>query len=146
MENPLVIIAPPDHPLAQEKNIPLKRLEQEVFLVRERGSGTRSAMERFFEEHNIKIQTGMEIGSNEAIKQSVEAGLGLGLLSRYTLDMELALNKLVVLDVADFPIVRHWYVMHRRGKRLSVVAEAFKDFLLNESPTVLQKKRLTPAT
>lgn len=139
MENPLVIVAPPDHPLTKEKNIPLKRLEKEVFLVREPGSGTRDAAERFFNQHNIHVTTGMEIGSNEAIKQSVQAGLGLGLLSRYTLDMELSLKRLVILDVEEFPIMRHWYVVHRQGKRLSMVAQAFKDFLLNESKQVLQE-------
>jgi DNA-binding transcriptional LysR family regulator len=79
----------------------------------------------------------MEIASNEAIKQSVQAGLGLGLLSRDTLDMELALNKLVILDVEDFPIVRYWYVMHRKGKRLSTVTQAFKQFLLEEAHELL---------
>jgi DNA-binding transcriptional LysR family regulator len=137
MENPLVIVAPPDHPLAQQKNIPFARLEDEVFLTRERGSGTRSAIERFFEQHGVQLNTGMEIASNEAIKQSVQAGLGLGLLSRDTLDMELALKKLVILDVEDFPIVRYWYVMHRKGKRLSTVAQAFKQFLLEEANALL---------
>jgi len=137
MENPLVVIAPPDHPLAQEKNIPMSRMEDEIFLTRERGSGTRGAIERFFDQHGVHLTTGMEITSNEAIKQSVEAGLGLGLLSRDTLDMELALNKLVILDVEDFPIVRHWYVMHRKGKRLSPVAQAFKQFLLEEANDLL---------
>ena len=137
MENPLVIIAPPDHPLAKEKNIPMSRMEDEIFLTRERGSGTRSAIERFFEQHGVQLNTGMEIASNEAIKQSVQAGLGLGLLSRDTLDMELALNKLVILDVEDFPIVRYWYVMHRKGKRLSAVAQAFKQFLLEEANALL---------
>lgn len=137
MENPLVIVAPPNHPLAAQKNIPFTRLEDEVFLTRERGSGTRSAIERFFEQHGVQLNTGMEIASNEAIKQSVQAGLGLGLLSRDTLDMELALNKLVILDVEDFPIVRHWYVMHRKGKRLSTVAQAFKQFLLEEANALL---------
>jgi DNA-binding transcriptional LysR family regulator len=137
MENPLVVIAPPDHPLAKEKNIPMSRMEEEVFLTRERGSGTRSAIERFFEQHGVQLNTGMEIASNEAIKQSVQAGLGLGLLSRDTLDMELALGKLVILDVEDFPIVRHWYVMHRKGKRLTSVALAFKQFLLEEANDLL---------
>jgi DNA-binding transcriptional LysR family regulator len=137
MENPLVIVAPPNHLLAKQKNIPFARLEDEVFLTRERGSGTRSAIERFFEQHGVKLNTGMEIASNEAIKQSVQAGLGLGLLSRDTLDMELALKKLVILDVEDFPIVRHWYVMHRKGKRLSTVAAAFKQFLLEEANALL---------
>ncbi|HEX23062.1 MAG TPA: LysR family transcriptional regulator [Chromatiales bacterium] len=137
MENPLVVIAPPDHPLAGKQGVPMMRLQDETFLVRERGSGTRGATERFFSQHGITLNTGMEISSNEAIKQSVQAGLGLGLLSRDTLEMELALNKLVVLDVEGFPIVRHWYVMHRRAKRLSPVAEAFKQFLLEEANTLL---------
>ncbi len=137
MENPLVIIAPPDHPLAGERRVPLQRLEDETFLVRERGSGTRGATERFFSQHGITLNAGMEASSNEAIKQSVQAGLGLGLLSRDTLEMELALNRLVVLDVEGFPIVRHWYVMHRRAKRLSPVAQAFKRFLLEEANTLL---------
>ncbi len=140
MENPLVIVASPDHVLARQKNIPLKRLEDEVFLTRERGSGTRSAIERFFAQHEVQLNTGMEIASNEAIKQSVQAGLGLGLLSRDTLEMELALNKLVILDVEDFPIMRHWYVMHRKGKRLSTVAQAFQQFLLEEAKGLLRGK------
>jgi len=137
MENPLVVIASPDHPLAGKQGVPMMRLQDETFLVRERGSGTRGATERFFSQHGITLNTGMEISSNEAIKQSVQAGLGLGLLSRDTLEMELALNKLVVLDVEGLPIVRHWYVMHRRAKRLSPVAKAFKQFLLEEANTLL---------
>lgn len=137
MENPLVIVASPDHALAKQKNIPLKRFEDEIFLTRERGSGTRSAIERFFSAHDVQLNTGMEIASNEAIKQSVQAGLGLGLLSRDTLEMELELGKLVILDVEDFPIVRHWYVMHRKGKRLSIVAQAFQQFLLEEANALL---------
>jgi len=141
MENPLVIIAPPEHPLATQKNIPFTRLEDEVFLTRERGSGTRGAIERFFAQHGVHLNTGMEIASNEAIKQSVQAGLGLGLLSRDTLDMELSLNKLVILDVEDFPIVRYWYVMHHKGKRLSTVAQAFKQFLLEEANALLHSPK-----
>ena len=139
LDNPLVIVAPPSHPLARAKRIPLARLEKEVFLVREPGSGTRIAMERFFSERHIQLTTGMEVGSNEAIKQSVQAGLGLGLLSRATIEQELELKRLVVLDVAEFPIMRHWYVVHRRGKRLSGAAEAFRDFMLKEARVLLQK-------
>jgi DNA-binding transcriptional LysR family regulator len=137
MDNPLVIVAPPDHPLAGERQIPLEWLEQEVFLVREKGSGTRSAMERFFTAHDIHITTGMEVGSNEAIKQSVQAGLGLGLLSRDTSALEISLGRLVVLDVVGFPILRHWYLVHRRGKRLSAGATAFKQFLLTEADALV---------
>ena len=133
MDNPLVVVAPPDHPLAGKKKIPLSRLQEETFLVRESGSGTRIAMERFFNERKMKLKTGMEVGSNEAIKQSVQAGLGLGLLSRATTEQELALKRLAVLDVAEFPIMRHWYVVHRKGKRLSAAAEAFRKFVLAET-------------
>lgn len=133
MDNPLVVVAPLEHPLAKKKSIPLARLQEEIFLVRESGSGTRIAMERFFNERGMKLKTGMEVGSNEAIKQSVQAGLGLGLLSRATIEQELALKRLAVLDVADFPIMRHWYVVHRLGKRLSPVAQAFREFVLAEA-------------
>ena len=135
-DNPLVVVAPPDHPLARQSNIPLKRLEDETFLVRERGSGTRIAMERFFNDHGIRIQTGMEAGSNEAIKQSVQAGLGLGLLSYDTLAMELQLKTLAILDIENFPIMRYWHVVHRHGKRLSTVAQAFKQFLVDSSKQI----------
>jgi DNA-binding transcriptional LysR family regulator len=111
----------------------LPRLQDETFLVREPGSGARIAMERFFSERKIQLKTGMEVGSNEAIKQGVQAGLGLGLLSRATIEQELTLKRLAVLDVADFPIMRHWYIVHRHGKRLSAAAEAFRGFLLNET-------------
>ena len=140
MDNPLVVVAPPGHPLVKEKHIPLTRLQQEVFLVREPGSGTRVAMERFFGERDIHLTTGMEVGSNEAIKQSVQAGLGLGLLSRDTLEQELSLKRLVILDVAEFPILRHWYVVHRRGKRLPTVAQAFKEFLLKDARELMQRE------
>ncbi len=130
MDNPLVVVAAPDHPLADKKRIPLKRLQDEVFVTRERGSGTRSAMERFFREREIPIQTGMEMSSNEAIKQSVMAGMGLGLVSAHTLELELEAGRLVVLNVTGFPIMRHWYLVHRKGKRLSPVARVFHDYVL----------------
>lgn len=139
MENPLVIVAPPGHSLMAQKKIALTRLQEEIFLVREPGSGTRIAMERFFNERGMRLKTGMEVGSNEAIKQSVQAGLGLGLLSRATIEQELALKRLAILQVEDFPIMRHWYVVHRKGKRLSAAAEAFKQFVLKEGRTILRQ-------
>jgi DNA-binding transcriptional LysR family regulator len=138
LENPLVVIAPPDHPLAQEKNIPLQRLLQETFLVREQGSGTRSAVERFFSANQIALSTPMEMSSNEAIKQGVEAGLGLGIVSMHTLAMELELQRLVVLDVVKFPVMRNWYIVHRNGKRLSLVAQSFQKFVKEESRQILK--------
>ncbi|MFM9913571.1 MAG: LysR substrate-binding domain-containing protein [Methylophilaceae bacterium] len=130
MENHLVIIAPVNHPLADERDIPLSRLVEETFLVREQGSGTRITMERFFAENNIHLTTGTEMSTNEAIKQAVQAGMGLGILSLHTMSLELETARLKVLDVQNFPIQRHWYVVHRKGKRLTNVAQAFKEFLL----------------
>jgi len=137
--NPLVVIAPPDHSLAKTQHIPLEWLQQETFVVRERGSGTRTAMERFFAEKGVRLSTGMEMSSNEAIKQAVQAGLGLGIVSIHTLQLELETQRLTILDVENFPILRHWYVVHREGKRLSPVAQLFKEFVLKEARDLLEK-------
>lgn len=137
MENPLVVIAPPDHPLCEVSRIPVKRLAQEIFLVREPGSGTRSAMERFFAKHKITINRGMETDTTEAIKQAVQAGMGLGIMSLHTAELELTTNRLKILDVQGFPIMRYWHIVNRKNKRLSGVAQAFKDFLLKEAPGLM---------
>ena len=136
--NPLVVIAPPDHLLAKKKNIPLQQLLEETLLVREQGSGTRLAVERFFSANQIALSTPMEMSSNEAIKQGVEAGLGLGIVSIHTLAMELSLKRLVILDVAKMPIMRNWYIVHRSGKRLSLVAQGFQKFVREESRQILK--------
>ena len=133
MDNPLVVIAPPDHPLTRRKSVSVEELAAESFLVREAGSGTRGAMERFFAARGLEIHSSMEMSSNEAVKQAVQAGLGLGILSLQTLDMELALKRLAVLKVEGFPIIRHWYVVHRADKRLSPAAQAFKSFVLHKA-------------
>jgi len=135
--NPLVVIAHPDHPLVAAGRVPLEWLQQETFVVRERGSGTRTAMERFFAEKKIRLSTGMEMSSNEAIKQAVQAGLGLGIVSIHTLELELETGRLAILDVDAFPILRHWYVVHRQGKRLSPVAQLFKEFVVAEARGLL---------
>jgi len=144
MGNPLVLIAPAGHPFGREKSIQLRRLEKEVFLVREEGSGTRKAMELFFDQHGIKMTTGMEVNSDEAIKQSVQAGLGLGIMSRDAVQNEMRLGLLIVPDILHFPIMRQWYVLYRRGKRLSPVALAFKDFLLEEATSILNRDPVLP--
>jgi DNA-binding transcriptional LysR family regulator len=129
MNNPLVIIAPPAHPLAGRKMIKLQELAQEPFIVRESDSGTRIAAERFFAEHGIQLITGMEMNRSEAIKQAVMAELGLGIVSLHTIDMELALKRLVVLKVEDFPIMRQWHIVYRQGKRFSAIPKAFMEFV-----------------
>lgn len=150
MENPLVVIAPPDHPLAGERGIPLSRLAGEVFVMREAGSGTRLAMERFFSEHGISLRHGMQMTRNEAIKQSVRAGLGLSVVSLHTIELELETQRLVILDVDGFPIERQWHLVYRRGKRLSPPARAFRDFVVAEArtfagPIPLSAPTTTPA-
>ena len=140
MKNPLVVIAPPGHPLCKLKQVKLQKLEQESFLLREQGSGTRSSMERFFSEHGIRFHAGMEMGTNEAIKQAVQAGMGLGIISLHSAELELETGRLAVLNVEHFPIVRHWYITHRKTKRLSTAAQAFKQFLITEA-----EKLATPA-
>jgi len=138
MENPLVVIAPPAHSLSTRKHIPLTELAEHPFIVRERGSGTRAAVERFLAQHDIERPGGMEMSSSEAIKQAVQAGLGLGVVSLHTLEMELALKRLIILDVEDFPIMRHWRIVYRKDKRFSAVAQAFHDFVISEAGGILK--------
>ncbi|OUD13173.1 LysR family transcriptional regulator [Thioflexithrix psekupsensis] len=139
LENSLVVVAPPDHPLVGQANISLKRLAKETFLVRELGSGTRSAMETAFTEHGLVLKTGFEFGSTEAIKQGVCAGLGLSVLSRNTLILELAAGTLCILDVQGFPLQRSWNVVYLNEKKLSLVARTFLDFLLTQTEQVLRE-------
>ena len=133
MDNPLVVSASNELTLARRKKIPLTELMEHEFVVREEGSGTRIAMQRFFDEHQIQLKTNMEMSSNETLKQAVAAGLGLGIVSIHTLEMELALKRVKVLKVEHFPIMRYWYIVYREGKRLSPVARAFRDFLLAQA-------------
>ena len=137
MENPLVIVASPEHRLSKRKRIQLKELEKEAFLIREEGSGTRGAMERFFRQQKLTLKTGMGMGSLSSIKQGVQANLGLGLLPRDAVRIELQLGLLVELKVKGLPIRRHWYVVLHKGKRLSVAAEEFRGLLLEEAGDLL---------
>ena len=138
MSNPLVVIAPTDHPLAKEGRILLRRVLEESFIVREKGSGTRTAIERFMEQSGQRMTTTMEMSSNEAIKHAVMAGLGLGIVSVHALEMEFKLGRLVVLNVEGFPILKNWYIVHREEKRFSIAAEAFKAFVLTETSRIIE--------
>jgi len=137
MDNPLVVIAAPVHPLAGCKNIPLAEIANEPFIVREQHSGTRMAAERFFDRHDLELSACMEMNRSEAVKQAVMAELGLGILSLHTLEMELALNRLVILDIQGFPIMRQWFIVHRNGKRFAAIPEAFRDFVLKNAQALL---------
>ncbi|MGZ8256399.1 MAG: LysR family transcriptional regulator, partial [Gallionella sp.] len=113
LDNPLVVIAAPTHPLAKLKKIKFAQLAEQTFLSREQGSGTRSAMERVFAQHHIQPRISMAMETNEAIKQAVQAGMGLGILSLHSIELELETHRLVVLNVEHFPLLRHWFVVHR---------------------------------
>jgi LysR family transcriptional regulator, low CO2-responsive transcriptional regulator len=133
MDNPLVLVAAASHPLAHQPQIPLTRLQEETFLVREEGSGTRIAMEQFFAQQRIKLKSEVEMSSNEAIKEGIQAGLGLGVVSLHTILLELETRRLAVLDVTQFPIRQRWCIVHRQDKRLTAVVQAFKDFMIAEA-------------
>ncbi len=133
-DNPLVLVAPPEHPLVGQRNIPPQRLVDQLFILREPGSGTRLTAEKFFASHGVVLKNRLEVGSNEAIKQTVAGGLGLAVLSATTVVSELALKELVLLDVQGFPLIRRWQVVYPTGKRLSAAATAFKAWLFEHKP------------
>jgi DNA-binding transcriptional LysR family regulator len=137
--HPIGIIASPAHPLAGRKRLPLERLAEETFIIRERGSGTRAAMEHVFSERGFRARDTLEMSSNETIKQAVMAGMGVAFLSTHTIGLELRAGRLVLLAVSGLPVVRQWFVIHRRGKRLTPVAQAFKSFLLRHGAELIAR-------
>ncbi len=133
LENPLVVVAYPDHPLAKRPSIRLAEVADESFILREPDSGTRMATERYFAEHRLSLTPSMEMNRAEAIKQAVMAELGLGIVSLHTIEMELTLKRLTILNVEDFPIMRQWHIVHRSGKRFAAIPAAFKNFVLEHA-------------
>ena len=127
----LIAVAHADHPLAGKKSIPLAALDTEHFILREEGSGIRLATEDFFRRHKRKLNVRMVLASNEAIKQTVIAGLGISFLSESTVEGSLATGELVQLNVEGLPIDRQWYIVHPWNKTLSPLAEAFKAYLVS---------------
>jgi DNA-binding transcriptional LysR family regulator len=138
-KHPLVLIASPTHPLATKRRIKLSQLATESFLIREEGSGTRASMERVFRERGVPIQVSMEVSSNETIKQAVMANMGISFISSHTVGLELATGKLVILDVVGLPLIRDWYVIHLRDKRLAPIPAAFRTFLLEQGARIIEK-------
>ena len=143
---PHVIIAAPEHRLARKRHVSLQELAHEAFIVRERGSDTRLAMEELLAEFRVKFNVTMEIKSTETIKQAVIAGMGVSFLSAHTIGLELELGRLSVLDVEGFPVMRKWHIVHHKNKRLPAVAAAFKEFLLQEGAALIERLvgRVTP--
>ncbi len=136
--NPLVAIAAPSHPLSLRRGLRPEDLADQPFIVREPGSGTRSAMDRYFADHEVKIRKVMEADSNETIKQAVMAGIGLGFLSLHTVRPELAAGRIAVLDVFGLPLRRQWYVVHSSQRRLTPAAEEFLQYLLREADALMR--------
>jgi len=134
MDNPLVVIAAPSHPFASQPGIKMARLSEATLVLREPGSGTRATVERYLAAHRVAYRPGCELGTNEAIKQAVQAGLGLGIVPVQTIELELETRRLAVLPVEGFPIFRHWFILHRSDRRLSGAGQAFKTLLLAIDP------------
>ena len=139
LPNPLVVIAPEGHPLAGETGIDFAALAGERFILRERGSGTRLACDDHFAANGVSPAVRLEMGSNEAIKQAVVAGLGISFLSQHTLGLELSVGHLAVLQVEGASVMRRWFMVRHKGKRLTPALAAFWDFVLEFAPDYLEK-------
>ena len=138
--HPHVFVAPTDHPLLRIGHPTVASMQPYGFILRERGSGTRAAMEKFFAATRFEPRVTMEMSSNETIKQAVMAGMGLSFLSLHTIGLELDNKLIAVLDVEGTPIVRAWNVVHTLSKLLSPAAEAFRYFMLEQAESHLADK------
>lgn len=137
LPNPLVAFAPVDHPLAREARIPFARFAREPLLVREPGSGTRMAVDRVFTTRNTEPAIRMELGSDEAIKEAMLAGLGVAILCRHSLGFDLDPAELATLDIEGFPIESYWHLVYPVGKQLSLVTQTFIEFVRNEAQRMI---------
>ena len=135
--HPHVFVSAVSHPLANESRIRPEELRGQEFIVREQGSDTRAAMEKFFEEVRVAPKMPMQVSSNETLKQAVMAGLGLGFVSMHTIGSEVAHGQIAVLDVEGAPVVRAWNLVHTQSKMLSPMAEAFRYFMLEKAESFL---------
>jgi len=132
-DHPLVIVAPPDHPLAELRDISRERIAEEHFLIREPGSGTRISLEIFLADVPGRIDDlGVEMGSNETIKQAVMAGLGVAFISAHTIASEVEAGRLVILDVVGMPVRRQWFAVTRSDRAISPAMATFHDFLMKK--------------
>lgn len=131
LDNPLVVVAPKNHILSQQKNIPLKELQRFPFILREVGSNTRKEVKNLFHKEKLEIKVRLELGSNEAIKQAIVGGLGISILSQHCLTST-CYQDLTILNVQGFPIQKNWYITHLKDKQLSVIAQTFLLYVLNE--------------
>ncbi len=138
--HPHVFVSTPGHPLSKRGRLSVEDLRPYDFIVREPGSGTRVAMEKFFSEARVEPRLQMQLHSNETLKQAVMAGLGLGFVSLHTIGMELGQGLIAMLDVEGAPVVRAWNVVHTQSKMLSPAAEAFRYFMLEQGEKQLAEQ------
>lgn len=136
-DHPYVIIAAPGHGLAGRRRIAPERLLDQTFLAREPGSGTRLVLEHFFGERRLALPRLQEMTSNENIKQAVMANMGLAVISRHTIQLELQAGRIVELDVRDMPQVRTWFVLHKKDRTLGPAARRFRDYVREQGPTFM---------
>src|SRR5512145_1680916 len=138
--HPHSIVTAPDHPLLRIGHAPASLLANYEFIIRETGSGTRAAMEKFFSDHRLQPRVAMEMASNETIKQAVMAGMGVSFLSLHTVGLERNAALLAVPDIEGLPVLKRWYVVNNLSKTLSPAAEAFRYFILEEGERFLAKE------
>ena len=140
MSNPIVIIAAKNHPLTKKKNLELKDLKQEKFIMRERGSGTRMAVDAYFRKKHFSPNIRLELGTNEAVRNSVAANLGIAALSMHSLGDSLN-REIKVLNLRDFPLSSNWHIVSLQGKKLSPLAVSFKAHLLERLTTNVDNRK-----
>jgi DNA-binding transcriptional LysR family regulator len=128
-EDELVVIAPPTHRLASKRSIQLGELTGEPFIVREQGSGTRKVAERALATHGVSLQVTLQLGSTEAIKQAVAAGLGLAFVSRFAVDDQVALGRIAAVRVRQAALGRMLTELRLRGRAIGPGAAAFRKLL-----------------
>jgi DNA-binding transcriptional LysR family regulator len=143
--HPHAVVTAPDHPLLRIGHAPASLLANYEFIIRETGSGTRAAMEKYFADHRLQPRVAMEMTSNETIKQAVMAGMGVSFLSLHTIGLERRAGLLAVPDVEGLPVLKRWYVVNTLAKTLSPAAEAFRYFILEEGERFLAQEYGTPA-
>jgi DNA-binding transcriptional LysR family regulator len=137
--HPHVLVTAPDHPFAHAEHVSAAALAREAFIVREPGSGTRAALQEYLDEFRLHVRIVMEMNSNETIKQTVMAGLGVSLLSLHTVGMELRQGLIATPDVEGLPLMRRWNVVNNHGKLLSPAAEALRYFILEHGEALLAR-------
>ncbi|MGV6801729.1 MAG: LysR family transcriptional regulator [bacterium] len=135
--HPHILIAAPTHPLADRKNITMTDLVGERFLLREKGSGTHSTFQELLQQCGLNPDIGVEFGSNETIKQSVMAGIGVALISAHTVMAELREERLIQLNIVELPIIRHWFLIKPAERILMPSTTKLWNFIANDGKNIL---------